>query len=220
MKNNTAAGISAIVGLLIAFYSSANATKAMIAGMNVAYDEREKRGFFKLNLVALILTLGGILGAILAVALLAVVPAAIQYSGINQTWLGWVRWPLLIILFIGGVSILYRFGPSRRSAKWRWISWGAALAGILWVVGSALFSYYVGKFGSYEKTYGSLGAVVVFLVWLYFSAFFVLIGAELNAELERQTVKDTTKGAPKPIGDRGAFAADTVGRSRAEEGKS
>ncbi len=214
VKNNTAAGISAIIALVLACYSSANATKAMIKGMNVAYDEQEKRSFVKFNAVAIALTIGEIFGALIALGLMTLVPLGLRQVGLNQPWVTGLRWPLLLIFSTVGVGLLYRWGPSRDAAKWRWLSGGAALAGLLWVVGSGLFSYYVGKFGSYEKTYGSLGAVIVFLIWLYLSAYSILIGAGLNAELERQTIKDTTEGPPKPLGQRGAFAADTVGESR------
>ncbi|PTY06338.1 hypothetical protein DB347_12985 [Opitutaceae bacterium EW11] len=217
-SNNTAAGVSAAIGVLVALYSSANATKALITGMNVAYDEREKRGFLKLNAEALALPLAGIVGVLVAVALLAVLPAVLRATlgwGLNITWL---RWPLLVGLFVVGVACLYRWAPSRDGAKWIWISPGAILAAILWVIGSALFSLYVSKFGSYDKTYGSLGAVVVFMMWLYLTAYVVLLGAEMNSEMERQTKRDTTEGEPQPLGSRGAYAADTVGPSKDGKG--
>lgn len=218
-ENNTAAGISAVIGVLLALYSSANATKAMITGLNIAYDEREKRGFVKLNLVALALTFAAIIGALAAVALVPVLPAALGSLGLSsrsESLISWLRWPLLVGLFLVGVATVYRYAPSRDKAQWKWVSPGALVAAALWIVGSALFSIYVTKFGSYDKTYGSLGAVVVFLMWLYLSAYTVLLGAELNSELERQTAKDTTDGQPKELGQRGAFAADTVGQSKEE----
>ena len=110
--------------------------------------------------------------------------------------------------------MLYRYGPSREAPQWRWFSWGASAASVLWIVGSMLFSFYVSNFGTYEKTYGSLGAIVTFLLWLMLSAFAVLFGAELNAEMERQTERDTTTGEPLPRGERGAYAADTLGPAR------
>jgi membrane protein len=217
VKNNTAAGVSAVIGIVVACHSSASATKAMIRGMNIAYQEKEKRGIIGFNATAITLTICEILGVLGTLGILAFIPLTLHHIGIQNAWMEWLRWPLLVSFFMVGVSILYRWGPSRKAAKWRWISWGAALAAILWVSGSALFSYYVGKFGRYEKAYGSLGAVIVFLIWLYLSAYTVLIGAQLNAELERQTEKDTTKGQPKPMGDRGAVVADTVGETRVKE---
>lgn len=212
--NTTAAGISAVVGFAFALYSSANATKALITGLNIAYDEEEKRNFLKLTGVAFLLTIAAIVGMIIAVSLVAVVPALVKHLNITagaETAVNWLRWPLLVGGFMAALAVMYRYGPCRHDAKWSWVSVGAAAATALWVGASGAFSLYVSKFGSYDKTYGSLGAVIVFLMWLYLSAFIVLFGAELNAEMERQTLKDTTEGAPKPMGQRGAQSADTVG---------
>lgn len=216
-SDNTAAGISAIIGVLIALYSSANATKSLMTGLNIAYDEREKRGFVKLNSVALCLTFAAVVSGLLAVGLLAVLPAVLSHVGLSdtsETIISWLRWPLLVGLFIVGTAIIYRFAPSRENPQWKWVTPGALSAAFFWVVGSGLFSLYVTKFNSYDKTYGSLGAVVVFLMWFYLSAYSVLLGAEFNSEIERQTAKDTTDGPPKALGQRGAFAADTVGPSK------
>ena len=218
-SNTQAAGISAVLGVLLALYSSANATKAMISGLNIAYDETEKRGFFKLTLIALVLTVGAILAAIAAIALVAVLPSMLKRMNITagvETLLNIVRWPILVGGFMGALAVLFRFGPCRHEAKWNWVTPGAIVAAVLWLLGSALFSLYVSKVGSYDKTYGPLGAVVVFLMWLYISALAVLLGAEFNSELERQTKRDTTEGAEKPLGQRGATSADTVGPSREE----
>lgn len=216
-SDSTTAGIGAIVGVLIALYSSTNATKALITGMNIAYGEKEKRGFFKLTAVAIGLTLAAIVGVILAVGLVAILPTILGYlnlSGGAATLLNILRWPLVVGGFMAALTVVYRYGPSRDEAKWRWISPGALVAGTLWLIGSALFSLYVSKAGTYGQVYGPLGAVVVFLMWLFLTAFVVLIGAELNSELERQTVKDTTEGKAEPMGNREAHAADTVGPSR------
>lgn len=213
------ASISAIIGVLIALYGSAKATKALIEGLNIAYDETEERGFFRLNLVAIVLTFGAIVGAVVAIALVAVLPSILERMAIGsgvETLLNWLRWPVLVGGFMLALAVIYRFGPSRTHAKWRWVSPGAIAAAILWLIGSGLFSLYVSRFGSYDKTYGALGAVVVFLMWLFISAFVILIGAELNAEMERQTVKDTTVEPDEPLGQRGAEAADTVGPTREE----
>lgn len=215
-SDERAAGLSLAFGLLLAIYSSSRATVALITGLNIAYDEREKRGFIRLNLTALALTLFAIVGALIAVGLVAVLPAALSHLPIStnaETLLGWLRWPVLFIGFLTALTVIYRFAPSRDEPQWKWASSGAAVATTLWVAGSLAFSLYVSRFGSYDQTYGSLGAIVVFLFWLFLSAFTVLIGAELNSEMERQTVKDTTSGAPEPLGQRGAQAADTVGPS-------
>lgn len=215
--DSTAAGWGAVIGVLVALYSSANATKAIITGLNIAYEEEERRSFLKLSAIAIVLTLGAIVGVVLAIGLVAVLPPVLESMRLGDnvsTVLNLLRWPLLVAGFIAGLAVLYRYGPCRDDAKWRWISPGALLATGLWIAGSALFSLYVSKAGSYDKVYGPLGAVVVFLMWLFISAFVVLIGAELNSELERQTSKDTTKGPQEPLGTRGAQAADTVGPSR------
>jgi membrane protein len=221
-SNGNAASLGAIVGVLIALWSSASATKALMQGLNISYGEHEKRGFIKLNAVALVLTFGVILGAVLAIALVAVIPAVLQNLSFGvgiDTVLNWARWPILLGGFIVGLAVLYRYAPSRNDAKWAWVSPGAIVAAVLWVVASGLFSLYVAKFGSYDKTYGSLGAVVVFLMWMFLSAFVVLLGAELNSELERQTLKDTTEEPEKPLGERGAHSADTVGPARHRRGE-
>jgi membrane protein len=218
-SNDDAAGIGAVVGLLIAIYSSANATKALISGLNIAYDETEKRNFFKLSGIAIVLTIGGIIAAALAIALVAVLPSVLARLHITQgveLMLNIVRWPLLVGGYMASLAVLYRYGPCRNDAQWKWVSPGALVAAVLWLIGSGAFSLYVAKFASYDKTYGPLGAVVVFLMWLYISALTVLIGAEFNSEMERQTKRDTTEGPEKPLGQRGANAADTVGPSREE----
>lgn len=217
--DDQAAGIGAIVGVLIAIYSSANATKALISGLNIAYDETEKRNFLKLTAIAIVLTIGAILAASLAIGLVAFLPTLLKQLHITQgveTLLNFVRWPLLVGGFMGALAVLYRFGPCRHDAKWNWVSPGAIVAAVLWLLGSAAFSLYVSNFASYDKTYGPLGAVVVFLMWLFLSALAVLVGAEFNSELERQTRRDTTEGAEKPLGQRGATSADTVGPTREE----
>lgn len=212
-QNNPAAGWGAIIGLALTLFASLKGTKALMEGLNIAYDEREKRGFVKLHLVAFVLTFGAILGVAALVGLIAVLPAVLSYmrlSGFAETLLGVLRWPLMAALFMFGLAALYRYGPSRDEPKWRWVTPGAALAAIIWLIGSALFSLYATNFGNFDKTYGSLGAVVAFLLWLQLSAFVVLLGAELNCEQERQTARDTTEGHEQPMGQRGAYAADTV----------
>jgi membrane protein len=218
-SNNQAAGIGAIVGILLAIYSSASATKALITGLNIAYDETEKRSFLKLNLIAILLTLGGLIGAALAIGLVAVLPSILErmhITGQVELLLNIIRWPILVGGFMAALAVIYRYGPCRNDAQWKWVSPGAIVAGILWLIGSGAFSLYVSKFASYDKTYGPLGTVVVFMMWLFISALTVLIGAEFNSEMERQTKRDTTDGAEKPLGQRGASSADTVGPSRDE----
>jgi membrane protein len=214
--DNTAAGWGLALGIIVALASSMKGTKALMTGLNIAYDERERRGFFKLHLVAFVLTVAAIVGVACLVALIAVLPgllSAMNIGSVAETALNWLRWPVLALLFTFGLAVLYRWAPSRDAPQWKWLSPGAGGAALLWLIGSALFSVYVTRFGDFDQTYGSLGAVVVFLLWLYLTAFVVLLGAELNSEMERQTAQDTTKGEPNPIGSRDAYAADTVGGS-------
>lgn len=216
-SDNQAAGIGAAIGLGLALFSSSNAVKAMISGLNIAYDETEKRSFLRLTVLSLGLTLGAIMGAMLALGLVAILPSVLKHLHIasaTETFLNLLRWPILVGCFLGALAVIYRLGPCRHEAKWKWISPGALVATLFWIAGSILFSLYVTHLGGYDKTYGPLGAVVVFLMWLYVSAFVVLIGAELNSEIERQTRRDTTTGPEKPLGERGAKAADTIGPAR------
>jgi membrane protein len=158
-----------------------------------------------------------VLFAVVALALIAVLPAIIDllpFGGFGKTLAAIIRWPILLALLMVCLAAIYRFAPSREEPRWRWVSWGAVVATVLWIIGSALFSLYVGKFASYDKTYGSLGGVVVLLMWLYLSSFIVLLGAQLNAEIEHQTARDSTTGRQQPMGTRGARVADTVGRAR------
>ena len=147
---------------------------------------------------------------------MAVLPAAVQLLTVGPAtkWLLLLaQWPLLIVLVMLGFAVLYRFGPDRDKPQWRWVSPGAGAATILWIVASAVFTVYVANFNSYDKTYGSLGGVVILLTWLYLSALMVLLGAAINAQSERQTRKDSTEGPPQPMGQRAARAADTLGES-------
>lgn len=208
------AGIGAIIGIAMALFASSKAIRGVIDGLNIAYDEEEKRGFFRLQATSLVLTLGAITGAVLAIGLVAVLPSLIgllPLPGGAEQLVAWLRWPVLVGGFMLALAVVYRFGPSRDAPQWRWLSWGAGVATGLWVLGSIAFSLYVSTLGNYEKTYGSLGALVVFLLWLFLSAFVILLGAELNAEMERQTKVDTTAGDEQPMGRRNAYSADTVG---------
>jgi membrane protein len=212
----TALSLAAIGGLALALYSTAKGTKTLMEGMNVAYDEEETRGFLRLNLTALALTGLMIIALIVAVALGVVVPLIIDtldLPRIAEKLLHLARWVMLAVIAMAGLSILYRFGPSRQDAKWRWITPGAVVAILLWIAATAGFSIYVSNFGSYNETYGALGGVIVLLTWLWMSAFIVLLGAELNAEIEHQIATDTTTGPDKPMGQRGALMADTLGEA-------
>lgn len=180
----------AALGVLISLWSATSGTKALMTALNVAYDEAEKRSFFRLNFVALGLTTGAMLFLILALSLVAVIPVALKWAGLGAVveWtIAILRWPLMFAFLLLVLAALYRWAPARARAGWRWLSHGALIAGVLWLLGSAGFSLYVSLLGNYNATYGSLGAVVVVLMWLYISTYIVLLGAEVNAEIERQT---------------------------------
>ncbi|HUB50417.1 MAG TPA: YihY/virulence factor BrkB family protein [Acetobacteraceae bacterium] len=216
-----ALGFAAIAGLLLALWSASRGMSGLITALNIAYEEKERRGFFKLNLVALGLTLGLLAGGIVALALIAALPAAVRLVTVGPAtkWLSLLaQWPLLIVLMIVGLAILYRFAPDRDKPQWRWVSPGAVAATILWIVSSIAFTVYVANFNSYDKTYGSLGGVVILLTWLYLSALMVLLGAVINAQSERQTRKDSTEGRPRAVGQRDARAADTLDESIGQRG--
>lgn len=208
---------SALGGLLLALWSASTGMRALMAALNVAYKEDEKRGFFQLYGTALLLTLGALFGTVTAIGLLPALPVALQFLGLEDAmkrYIGIAAWPILVVTMMFGLAIVYRYGPSRREPRWGWVSWGAAIATVLWLVGSLLFSAYVSKLGRYNETYGSIGAIIILLMWFLLSSYAVLFGAELNSEMERQTRRDTTEGGEKPLGKRGAHAADTVGESR------
>ncbi len=206
-------GLGAVVGLLTSIWSANAAMKALFDALDVVYEEKEKRSFVLRTALTLAFTLGGLVFVILAMTSIVVLPAVLHFIGLDQTtdWLlKLARWPVLLVvlsLFLAGV---YRYGPSRLKARWRWVSWGGAAATLCWLLVSLAFSYYVENFGNYNKTYGSLGAAIGFMTWIWLSTSVVLIGAVLNAEMEHQTARDTTEGPEKPSGERGASKADQV----------
>lgn len=185
----TSLSIAGIVAILVALWSANGGMKALIEALNIAWFETEKRGFIKLNLVSLALTLSAIVGVILMIGLVAILPvllntilAGSRIEGI----LNWLRWPLLAGMLILGLAVIYRFGPSKDDPKWQWISPGAVLATLGLLVASILFSWYAANFANYNETYGSLGAAVATMMWLWIAAIVVLMGAEVNSEVERQ----------------------------------
>jgi membrane protein len=211
--------VAAMLAVLVAFASARSGITSLMQAVNIAYQEREKRGFFKQLMTSVSFTLGVILGVIVLLLLAVAVPMVLKTS-ISSPWVesivATLRWALLWAFAVLGLAMTYRFAPSRELARWRWVTWGSVVAATLWVTGSLLFAFYLRTFGSYAKMYGALGGVVVLLLWLYLSSFFVVLGAEINAEMERQTKQDTTEGAEVPMGQRGAHAADSVGPSAAE----
>lgn len=215
----TTLGIALLVSVAIALWSASSGIKTMFEAMNVAYDEREERNFFVLNGTALLFTLAGIIGAMFMIAAAILVPAVLALIGLGESFEWLLRigsYVLLAIALMLGLAALYRFGPSRQQAKWRWVSPGAALATVIILVVSLLFSWYAANFGNYDATYGSLGGLIALLTWMWITVTAVIIGAELNSEAERQTRRDSTAGPDSPLGYRDAVAADTVGEPAAE----
>jgi membrane protein len=213
---SSALSAGAIIGLLAALWSASSGMKALNEGMNVAYDEPETRGFLKKRGLAIAMTIGGLIVAIVALAGIVGVPAVI--SGLHwatplEVFFSMFTVVVVAALFVLALAAVYRFGPDRDNPEWRWVSWGALVATVLWLIGSAVFSIYVDNFGKFNETYGSVGGVVVLMLWLFLSAFMVMLGAEINAELEHQTAQDTTEGRDRPMGQRDARMADTVGES-------
>jgi membrane protein len=216
-QGGTTLGISFVVSLAISFWTANSGVKAIFDALNIVYGEEEKRGFLKLNAITLSVTLGIVAFILLTLAAIVAVPVALAYipiPGVTALVVKISRWPILFALVTTALAVLYKYGPSRTEPRWRWITWGSVSAAIVWLAASVLFSWYVASFGSYNKTYGSLGAVIGFMTWIWISIIVVLVGAKLNAEMEHQTVRESTTGQPKPIGRRGARMADTVGAAQ------
>jgi len=207
-----------ILGLGIALWSANAGVKAIFDALNVVYDEDEKRGWIKLNAISLSFTFAGVVVLILILGAVVALPLVLAFVGFaaqqQAGWLPLLRWPVMFALVVLGLSVLYRYGPSRRHAKWRWVSVGSVFAALSWIALSVAFSWYLSKFADYNATYGSLGAVIGLMMWMWISTAVVLIGAELNSEIEHQTARDSTIGTAKPLGARGAVMADTVGAAQ------
>lgn len=212
-KRDSSLGLTFFLGLAVALWSTHNGTLAIFDAMNIAYDEQEKRGVIKLNLVAFCFTICGMLAAMLMIGLVALLPTALSYIWFDQlkeNALLFLRWPIVLLVVAGTVLAIYRVGPSREPPKLRWITWGALLTIVGLTAMSLGLSYYLSHFANYNATYGTLGALIGFLVWTWLSVTILIVGGELNAELEHQTAKDSTTGSSKPLGQRGAYVADNV----------
>ena len=199
-------------GVLAALWGAWSGASGLIAALNVAYRENETRSVLRRAWDALVVAMAAGLFLLLAFALLALFPTLLGRLSVDpavRTAVTFTRWPALAMLCVVALGMLYRFAPCRRAAKWRWVSPGAAVATALWLLGSTAFSFYVSHFPSYNQSLGILGTIMMLLTWSYLTAFAVLLGAELNAELERQTSRDTTSGPARGLGQRGAVVADT-----------
>ena len=216
--NDTALGFAFFSGLAISLWSANAGMKAVFDALNVAYEEKEKRSFVMLNLTSLTFTFGAIAFLVVAMSGVVVIPVVLDFLWLGNAteWLiSIARWPLLLVVTMLALAALYRYGPSRDRAKWSWLAPGSILASVGWMIFSMIFSWYVGSFANYNETYGSLGAVIGFMTWMWLSTVIVLVGAELNAETEHQTAHDTTEGPSQPLGSRGAEMADRVGAAKA-----
>jgi membrane protein len=208
-------GVQAAIGLVLALWAASSGMKHLMVALSAIYDERESRGFVRLRLTALAVTAGALFFLVVALALIAGGPAWVE-ANVEETVgevLAIARWPVLAVMMTVALAALYRVLPDRDNPRWRWVSWGAVVATVLWLVGSIGFSVYSSQFGNYDRTYGSMGAVVIALLWLFITALSILLGAEINAEIEHQTARDTTEGHSQPLGARDARMADTVGAS-------
>ncbi len=206
-------GLGLMISIGVALWSSASGVKSLITALNLAYEEREVRSFFVYQFTAFTITLCAIISCVIGLALLVGLPAVLNFVGVptkQSVWLHIASFAMLLLGILIGLSLLYRYGPCRNTPKWHWVTPGSAVATVLWTAVSELFSWYVGNFTTYDTTYGPLGTVVATMMWFYVTVYAVLLGAELNAELELQTVRDSTRGPPKPLGSRGAYVADHI----------
>ncbi|NRP71317.1 hypothetical protein ILFOPFJJ_02202 [Ensifer psoraleae] len=215
-QKTTTLGIGFLVSLLVSLWSAANGIAALFDAMNVAYGEKEKRGFLSRTLLCLAFTFAALLFAVVLIVAIGVVPAVLAYLWLDR----WVevltkvaRWPAILLLATIGTVLIYRFGPSRERAKLRWLNWGAVFSTLLWLAASWIFSFYLEHFANYNATYGALGALAGLMMWVWISVIILIVGALLNAELEHQTATDSTTGEPLPMGERGAYVADTLGKA-------
>jgi len=211
-QSNGSLTISFLISVVVSLWSANGGIKALFDALNVVYGEKEKRSFLRLNAITLMVTLGMLCFAIVALVAIVAVPVILHALPSSlATIINWARWPVMAVLVAVVLALIYRYAPSRDQPKWRWISWGSAFAAIGWLAFSAAFSFYAANFGTFNKTYGSLGAAIGFMLWMWLSTTVILLGGKLNAEIEHQTERDTTESEPQPLGKRSAHVADTVG---------
>ncbi|MEH6711754.1 MAG: YihY/virulence factor BrkB family protein [Paraglaciecola polaris] len=211
-KSEAALSTGALLSTLFAVWSASKGAQAMVTACNITYEQRQNRGFLMMVFMRIALTLSAVIllaGALFSIALMPILFTYVGLKDYSSLLVQWLTWPFLAVLFNLALAAFYRYGPHRRRAKWRWVTPGSVMASLLWIAFSFAFSFYLGQFGQYDKTYGSLGSVVVLLMWFYLTAYIVLLGAEFNAAMEHQTEQDSTHGSDKVLGERGAVVADT-----------
>lgn len=219
ISENTDAGLSvtALVSLIVAMFVASKGVRGLIMGLNIVYGEEERRGLIVKFVTVMALTVGLVVMPVVTIGIIALVPLVVESLGLEGpmvTLVSLLRWPFLLVVMMVVIAVLYRFGPYRSSPRWEWVSVGTITATLIWLLASGGLSLYVRYIANINELYGSLGAVVVLLLWFFISSFIILVGGELNGEMERQTRRDTTTGEPKPMGERGAYVADTLGDRR------
>jgi membrane protein len=212
-KPASSLGWSLVLSILISLWSANKGTKAVFQGVNISYNEKDERDFFKLAAVTLLFTIGGIIIGFVAIAMVVAFPALIDKLGLPatlETSIQLLRWPILALIVMFALAAVYKVAPYRKSPEFKWTSWGAVIATILWLGVSLLFSLYVNNFDSFDETYGSFAAVIILMLWFFLTAFIIMLGAEINSEMEHQTRHDTTTGEDKPMRQRGGHHTDHV----------
>ena len=210
-RSHASLSMSALGTLILTIWSSSKGSQALITACNISYQEYEKRSFFRALLVRFLFSVGALVVSVFALLIIGILPIVLNLVGLQEEvdlLIKLISWPLLAFTFNFALVLLYRYAPHRKPAKWRWITLGSSVATLLWIVASIGFSFYVSRFSSYNETYGSLGGVVIMLMWLYISAYIVILGASANAATEQQTTIDSTIGPDKERGNRGAYVAD------------
>ncbi|HEX4555097.1 MAG TPA: YihY/virulence factor BrkB family protein [Xanthobacteraceae bacterium] len=200
-QQNSTLGVTFLTGLAVSMWSANAGMKSLFDALNLVVEEEERRGFFRLNAISLAFTLGAIVFVLLALGGMMVVPLALRHLGVPDTpaiLVKVLRWPLFFVVVALALAVLYHYGPSRREPTWRLITWGSVCAALTWLAVSILFSWYAENFASYNATYGSLGAVIGFMIWMWLSTIVILLGAEIDAELERPIGQDTARERPVP----------------------
>lgn len=219
-EEGTSVNFALIASLVVGFWVARKGARAMITACNVVYDEYEKRSFLGLMTVSILFTVIGIFGFVVVALLAIFVPIALNVMPLGSTLesiLRTLRWPIMAALFILVLQCVYRFAPNRKNPKWRWVSVGAVFAAVAWITASVGFTIYVQSFSNFNETYGAIGSVIILILWFYISSLVILVGAEINAEMEHQTEVDSTVGEDKPMGKRGAYVADTLGSEPKDE---